>query len=161
MSDPQRTDRTIEHLHPELRLRLLTFYQETGRRRLGVFITEGYRTLERQAWLHASGRTRPGPILTYAAPGTSYHNLMIHGVPCSAAVDVAVWDEDTPWSKSLEWNGSASEWEIVHAAAQKAGLQTLKFERPHLQLPFPLADLAAGRHWPEFWTPIPSVPEEA
>lgn len=162
MTDPTVQDRDFGHLHPLLRHQLLEFFQETGRRKLAVFVTEGWRSEERQGWLYASGRSRSGPILTHALPGQSYHNLLLAGRKCSAAVDVAVWDEDKPWPKSLEWQGSDKEWQIVEAAADKAGLQTLSFERPHLQLPFPLPELARGLHWPEGVTPwlttSPQVP---
>lgn len=148
MTDPRVQDRDFSHLHPLLRHRLLDLLQETGRRGLAVFVTEGWRSEERQDWLYAQGRTLPGAIITYARPGLSYHNLKCNDRPCSAAVDVAVWDEDKPWSKSLEWSGTAREWEIIHAAAAVVGLQTLTFEKPHLQLPFPLQELEAGLHWP-------------
>lgn len=38
------------------------------------YIFEGYRTPERQAELYAQGRTKPGAIVTNAAPGESRHN---------------------------------------------------------------------------------------
>lgn len=148
MNDVTTPNRDLTLLHPLLARRLLDFLQETARQKLAVFVTEGWRSEERQTWLYASGRTRPGAILTYARPGQSYHGLRIHGRRRSAAVDVAVWDEDVPWSKSLDWSGSDKEWRIIEAAAKTAGLQTLSFEKAHLQLPFPLAELADGRHWP-------------
>lgn len=49
---------------------------------LSVFVTETLRTAERQAWLFASGRTRPGRILTYSKSGQSEHEK-------GAAFDVA------------------------------------------------------------------------
>ncbi len=156
VSDVTVPNRDFGSLHPLLRLRLLDFFQACGRGRVSVFVTEGFRAAERQAHLHASGRERTGPILTHAKPGQSYHNLLIAGRPCSAAVDVAVWDEDEGWSKTLEWKGTAREWDVVHAAAAAAQLQTLIFERPHLQLPFPLEDLAAGAHWVDLG-PVPAL----
>lgn len=150
MTDPQAQDRDFSHLHPLLRLRLLDFFQEVGRHKLAVFVTEGWRSGERQEWLYASGRTRKGGLLTYARAGQSYHNLMIEQRPCSAAIDVAVWDEDASWSKTLEWKGTDAEWRIVHEAAAKVGLQNLKFEAPHLQLPYPLHELKAGVHWTDY-----------
>lgn len=69
---------------------------------------------------------------------------MRDGKPCSAAVDIAIWDEDQPWAKSLEWAGDAREWAIVAEAAKIAGLRTLSFEKPHLELPYALQELEAG-----------------
>lgn len=143
MSDVTRPDRDIEKLHPELRRRLLLFFQYCGMRQLAVFVTEGYRSEERQAWLYASGRDREGPVLTYAKPGQSYHNIEVGGRPLSGAADVAVWDEDTPWSKTLEWKGTEEEWRIIQDCAHRAGLKTLDFEKPHLQLPFPISVIRA------------------
>jgi peptidoglycan L-alanyl-D-glutamate endopeptidase CwlK len=151
MSDVTRPDRDFDKLHPELRRRLLDFLQLCGRRKLAVFVTEGWRSPERQAWLYESGRTREGPILTHAKPGQSYHNITILGRPYSGAVDVAVWDEDEPWSKSLEWTGTEEEWEILHDCAHKAGLETLEFEAPHLQLPYSRDVISQALPWPEPW----------
>lgn len=39
-----------------------------------IRITEGYRSIERQNELYAQGRTKPGPIVTNARGGESYHN---------------------------------------------------------------------------------------
>lgn len=148
MSDVTTPDRDFGKLHPLLQRALLEFFQELGRRKLAVFMTEGYRPLARQAHLYEQGRTRPGPVVTYAKPGQSYHNLTVNGRPASAAADFAIWDEDRPWSKSLEWTGSEREWEHFTEAAHKVGLVTLRFERPHVQLPHDLEALAAGRYWP-------------
>ncbi len=147
MSEKPPTDRDFEKLHPELRRRLLEAFQYWGRKKLAVFVTEGWRSHELQQWYYDSGRTREGPTLTYAQPGESYHNLEILGVPFAGAVDVAVWNEDKPWAKSLEWNGTAAEWDIVHEGALLAGLQILKFEAPHLQLPYPLDVLRNTHPW--------------
>lgn len=141
-------NREMGKLHPLLQRALLDLFQELGRRKLAVFMTEGWRAPERQAWLYASGRTRDGSILTYARPGESYHNLLVNDRPFSAAADFAIWDEDRPWSKSLEWSGTQREWGIFDDAARKAGLVTLNFELPHVQLPHDLEELRRGRHWP-------------
>jgi peptidoglycan LD-endopeptidase CwlK len=45
-------------------------------------IVQGFRSFEEQAVLYAQGRTKPGPIVTYSPPGTSYHNYGL-------AIDIA------------------------------------------------------------------------
>ena len=156
--DIKTPDREMAKLHPLLQRALLDLFQELGRRKLAVFMTEGWRHPERQEWLYTSGRTREGAILTYARPGQSYHNLVINGRPFSAAADFAIWDEDRPWSKRLEWTGTEAEWRIFDEAARKVGLVTLKFELPHVQLPHDLDELRRGRHWPEHIA-LPGLPE--
>jgi hypothetical protein len=51
-----------------------------------VRLTEGFRTYEQQDWYYAQGRTRPGPIITSARGGESYHNFGV-------AVDLALFDQ--------------------------------------------------------------------
>ena len=61
-------------LAPVLRRAALAFDQECRRRGLEVLIYCTLRSNAEQADLYASGRTRPGPILTNARPGQSLHN---------------------------------------------------------------------------------------
>lgn len=49
---------------------LIRLCKEAG---MPIRITEGYRSLERQAQLYAQGRTAPGKIVTNAKPGESIH----------------------------------------------------------------------------------------
>lgn len=51
-------------------------------------VISGFRSPEKQAQLYAQGRTAPGPIVTYAQPGSSFHN---HGM----AVDLHPVSGDT------------------------------------------------------------------
>ena len=71
-------------LDPLSEARLRGLEPETARRarallvaaaaELGRFaVTSGRRTFEEQTALYAQGRTAPGPIVTYAPPGTSLH----------------------------------------------------------------------------------------
>jgi peptidoglycan L-alanyl-D-glutamate endopeptidase CwlK len=93
-----------------------------------VRIVEGYRSLERQAELYAQGRTTPGPKVTNAKPGYSWHNYGL-------AVDFVFKKEgynasDKLWKTlgaiierhGFEWGGSP-DW-------IKAGFN----DRPHAQL---------------------------
>lgn len=62
-------------------------------------ITCGYRSPDQQAMLYAQGRTAPGPIITWAKPGTSAHE---NGL----AVDVALEVDG-----HLSWNNTSGVWD--------------------------------------------------
>lgn len=95
--------RSIDPCVAELVLDLLTQCSEAG---LPLVIVEARRSSDRQAWLWASGRTRIGPILTHARPGTSRHES-------GRAVDLAF---KTPAGPS--WTG---DWATVGAIAERLG----------------------------------------
>lgn len=56
-----KADRDIEKLAEPFKSRVKRFLSECKE----VFVTEAYRTTERQEWLYASGRSRSGPIITW------------------------------------------------------------------------------------------------
>ena len=64
-------DRTVEGLHPAFRAKVETLLSTLEKAGQPFRLDEGFRTRERQAWLYAQGRTRPGPIVTQkdGAPG--------------------------------------------------------------------------------------------
>lgn len=67
-------------------------------RLLGLpFVTECYRSAERQEELYAQGRSKPGPIVTYKRGGQSKHNVG----PPTPALDVAFRLADG----SVSWSG--------------------------------------------------------
>lgn len=66
--------RSVDDLAPVVRARALAFVTECQRAGLDALIYCTLRTDEEQAGLFASGRTKPGPILTNAKPGESLHN---------------------------------------------------------------------------------------
>lgn len=66
--------RSLNDLSPRVRALALEFLAECQRQGLQVLIYCTLRSAQEQADLYASGRTRPGPILTNARPGESLHN---------------------------------------------------------------------------------------
>ena len=59
-------DNLWEHLFPWFRERLRRALDRTERETGHKWkMTEGYRSPQRQTWLYASGRTRPGPVVTW------------------------------------------------------------------------------------------------
>lgn len=89
-----------------------------------VRITEGFRSMERQAQLYAQGRTAPGNIVTNAKPGESFHN---YGV----AVDFVFRKEG--------YNASEALWQTLGTIGKKHGFEWGGdwqgfTDRPHFEL---------------------------
>jgi len=85
-----------------------------------IELFEGYRSVERQEYLYASGRTRDGKIVTHARAGESDHNIGI-------AAD-CVFKINGSWT----WEG---DFDRVEQVMLKHGLKSLKFERCHFFWP--------------------------
>lgn len=61
-----KLDSAPEHLYPLFRAKLLDVLEKTSKATGYQWVmAEGYRSPERQLWLYASGRTRPGPVVTW------------------------------------------------------------------------------------------------
>jgi hypothetical protein len=59
-------DRDLNHLYPPFREKLLEVLDEASSATGEAWrMSEGYRSPERQTWLYAQGRTRPGKIVTW------------------------------------------------------------------------------------------------
>ena len=81
----RRTENILAGLHPEvaaLASGLLTQAREAG---LDARLVAGFRSYETQNLLYEQGRTAPGPIVTNARGGESYHNFGV-------AFDIALFD---------------------------------------------------------------------
>ena len=110
-----------------------------------------YRDHSEQAWLYASGRTRPGRIVTWAQPGQSSHNFTLKGAPASLAFDLCPMRHGKPiWGTSgngLDDDPSDDDtddlelWQRIAAGAKAAGLAWAgdwphgKREFPHFEHP--------------------------
>lgn len=66
-----QTCRDIDELLPVAQKAIRLFFQECYRAGIAIFVTETYRSQERQKYLYAQGRTRPGNIVTWTLD--SYH----------------------------------------------------------------------------------------
>jgi peptidoglycan L-alanyl-D-glutamate endopeptidase CwlK len=77
MIDKLSEDR-IKLLHPAIAGKTLSllnqFEQEHGTEEVCIRVVQGLRTIEEQNALYAKGRTAPGPVVTKAKGGCSYHN---------------------------------------------------------------------------------------
>lgn len=80
-------------IHSELARRVERLIESASQNGLGLYVFEGYRSLDRQKALHDSGRG-----VTNAKPGNSFHNYGL-------AVDVVFRNADgaPSWAESHEW----------------------------------------------------------
>lgn len=72
---PPSVVRELSALAPDFREKLSGFLIDANAAGTALRVIETARTADRQAWLYAQGRTRPGAIVTNARPGTSRHEL--------------------------------------------------------------------------------------
>ena len=68
------TSRSLEDLLPPVRERAEKFCDLCHQNGIEVLITGTYRDFDAQDRLYAQGRDLPGPIVTYAKGGDSWHN---------------------------------------------------------------------------------------
>lgn len=106
--------------------------QQSHARGVPIVITQGLRTIAEQNALYAQGRSKPGPIVTNAKGGTSYHNyglafdfalLLPNGTSLSWDINrdgdkdkTADWQEVVQEAKrlGLEWGGDWTSLKIIH-----------------------------------------------
>lgn len=90
----QHSIAAIVLLHPKVREGFTSFLSDAE---LGLNvilrIVQGLRTFEQQQAIYNQGRTTPGPVVTKAKAGQSYHNYGL-------AIDVVPFKED---GKTLDW----------------------------------------------------------
>lgn len=110
-------------LHPVVRKAVEAVLADLQKAKIPLFVFEAFRSPERQAYLYAQGRTRPGGIVTYAKPWQSYHQYGL-------AVDL-VFGGPGAWTWDEPRRGM---WRQMHEIGAKHGLMRLDFETPHLQL---------------------------
>lgn len=63
----------LDSLHPSIRV----LARELLRRRPELRVVSGYRSIEEQERLYRQGREDPGPVVTNARPGRSWHNYAL------------------------------------------------------------------------------------
>jgi peptidoglycan L-alanyl-D-glutamate endopeptidase CwlK len=65
----------INTLHPSIREKVKLFQLKAKQQLIPFRITSGGRSYLEQAEIYAQGRTKPGKIVSFAPPGSSYHNF--------------------------------------------------------------------------------------
>jgi peptidoglycan L-alanyl-D-glutamate endopeptidase CwlK len=103
-------------LHPLIREDAIKAYQEAVQKTpVGVhpFIVQTLRTFEEQDALYQKGRTRPGPKVTNAKPGSSFHQYGLAIDFCLEVNGKLKWVVDKNWmivvecfkKYGFEWGG--------------------------------------------------------
>lgn len=118
--------RRLDDLLPPVKERVEAFLALAKAAGIDLLVTSTYRDSESQQALYAQGRTAPGPVVTSAMPGWSYHNwrCAVDVVPIRAGKCV--------------WNDRDQVWQVVGRMGEQAGLEWagnwIKFrEYPHFQ----------------------------
>src|SRR5687767_3221027 len=118
-------DTDLSHLHPRVRGAAQQVAQRLQDNNDPFEIFEAFRTPQRQAYLYAQGRTRPGDIVTRAKPWSSYHQ---YGLAVDFVLKIGgQWSWDTSGQNRAAWNR-------MNEYGRQAGLEPLSWELPHLQL---------------------------
>jgi len=121
-----RSQARIAALDPSLRPLALALLETAWQDGIALVVVGGLRTLAEQQLLYDQGRTTPGPIVTNAPPGSSWHNYGL-------AFDVAILA-----GGAATYPNDADLWERVGASGKRVGLQwggdfaTFK-DRPHFE----------------------------
>lgn len=79
--------RLLIDLHDSIRPMAVQLLREARDQGIRIVITSGYRSLAQQQALWDQGRAKPGRVVTWARPGTSWHNFGL-------AFDVAPLDQN-------------------------------------------------------------------
>ena len=141
MPQPWQRDNDLTHLHPVFRNKVQTLLDRLSTEQLPFRLFEGFRSPQRQQYLYAQGRTRPGSIVTKARPWSSRHQ---YGV----AADFVLY-ENGKWS----WDTSGEKdrwWTRLHELGREQGLELLSWEKPHVQLAnLETSALLAGQYPPD------------
>ncbi len=125
--------RKTSDLTPETEKKCLAFIMKCQSQGIDVLITSTYRDNESQAALYAQGRTAPGPKVTNAKPGESFHNYRVAFDFVPIVNGKADWNNTKTFEKcgkiaeslGLEWAGRWRSFkELAHC--QNANGLTLK-----------------------------------
>lgn len=116
--------RALTELLPDVAARAAELLAAAAQADLRIQVNETYRSFARQAELHAQGRSTPGPIVTNALPGFSWHQWR-------RALDV-VFQGPNPWGADHPW---AELGELGERVGLKWGGRWRKPDLPHFELP--------------------------
>lgn len=121
----------LGEVHPSLAEKIHQMETILSQENIVFRVTQGLRSWTQQADLYAQGRTNPGPIITNAPPGHSWHNF-------GMAVDL-VPDDPTLAGFQADWNIEHPVWKRLLAVGtsvglvEGAGFRTFP-DNPHFQL---------------------------
>lgn len=138
----------INTLNPKVKPKVIQWITNCYGKGVVVYLTYGTRSIAEQNKIYAQGRTAPGPIVTYAKGGESYHNFGL-------AWDFALLDPSgkLTYKTDVDFDkDKKKDWDEALAEARKlliecgADFKKLK-DLGHLQVTFglTLAQLRAGK----------------
>lgn len=125
--------RDVNDLDPRVATKCLALIDACRDAGIDLIVTSTYRDSESQDAIYAQGRTKPGPIVTKAKSGQSWHNYRLAFDVVPVVNGKAVWNDATLWNKigrlgvavGLEWAGNWTRFkEMAHF--QWTGGLTLK-----------------------------------
>lgn len=124
---PKGSEGRIAQLEPVLQPKARALLEAARAEGVELVVTQGLRTYAEQDALYAQGRTAPGPKVTNAKAGHSWHNFGL-------AFDVAVVKDGRP-----TWPNDVSLWQRIGALGKAQGLTwggdfTSIVDYPHFQL---------------------------
>lgn len=131
-----KTRKLIGDLYPKVGVALYRTIEDMKRiNHRAMRVTEGVRSIERQAELYAKGRTAPGSIVTNSKPGMSWHHYGLAADLCFDCPDPFLEKMDPKESRFL-WNdfGKFAEY---HGLTWGGKFRTFP-DRPHVQMTFGL-----------------------
>lgn len=130
------TQDKIALLHPSIRNEVADTIFNIGQKGVIIRIPQGFRSFEEQDALYAKGRTLPGPIVTNAKGGQSYHNYGL-------AIDFCLLHKDgtISWDMKEDMNEDhINDWqEVIDAFGLKgfnSGMYWKFKDNPHLEKTF-------------------------
>jgi peptidoglycan L-alanyl-D-glutamate endopeptidase CwlK len=111
--------RDLADLHPIVRDMAIELLAEAAAAGIPLTVTFTRRSLETQAALYSQGRTAPGPIVTRAMPGHSYHNFgMALDVVPTELLSLPNWGDH-----SAHQSRANALWNAVGALGKAIGLR--------------------------------------
>lgn len=142
----KKSEERVLLLHPKVRneVKALIDAIELGLpKHLAIAVPQGLRTIDEQNALYTQGRTKPGPIVTNAKGGSSYHNYGLAFDFCividtdgNGVYDLTSWDI----KKDNDKDGIADWLEVVKifetAGWEWGGKWSSIKDYPHLQKTF-------------------------
>lgn len=141
---------TVQLLHPKIRDEVKTLIEKAESFfpvTIAIRIVQGLRTIDEQNKLYAQGRTAPGPVVTKAKGGQSYHNFglaidfcMLYDKDGNGTYETVSWEQ----AKDFDNDGIA-DWKEVVDVFEKAGYTwggrwATIVDAPHLEKTF-------SHHW--------------
>ena len=105
--------KSLDDLHPRVKALAERFIVACAEQGIKVIITSTYRDRESQDALYAQGRTKPGPVVTNAKAGQSFHNYKLAFDFAPIVNDAVPWNDvklftrcgEIAESVGLDWAG--------------------------------------------------------